>query len=620
MSLFKKKAKQISVEPENFKTENKRSVLIKKIIKWSVVIAVIVVIVTVGVKGIKGFQLRTMASTKRVTTTQKVKVEVRDIERVLSSSGTVKPLNTYEVRTLVEGEIISADFEEGDQVEKGDVLYTIATDDIDSKIESAQTSVTRAREEYNKAVENYEEAAEEYKEAMKDYNEAKEKVGSPEIISETAGTITAVHVEEGNTIQEGAPIADIYDNSYMLLEVPFLSSEVSSDLVGKAAEVELTDNFEVLEGEVYKVSSLEKILAGNRIVKTVTIKVPNPGGLTEDKTATAAIGEISSSDEGTFKPLVNSVIYADKSGEIEKLNIEEGKKVKAGDVLIRLNEDYVEKSLETYKKNLENAETGMENAEDQVEKAKESLEDAERALQDLMDTKKEDYNITAPISGRVIRKDALAGDTITSNSTLCVIYDLSALTFEMYIDELDVLSVKEGQEVNVTADALEGVELKGVVTNVSLESTYSSGVTQYPVTVRIDEPGDLLPGMNVTGEIILEKAEGVLAVPAEALMCGDVVYVADESVTEANGDIPAGYRAAEVETGLSDGDYIEIKSGLSEGDEVLVIRSSGETTENFMMPGGFGGEMPSMNMQNRPGFGNERSYGGRSGGGPVGQR
>ncbi len=57
----------------------------------------------------------------------------------------------------------------------------------------------------------------------------------------------------------------------------------------------------------------------------------------------------------------------------------------------------------------------------------------------------------------------------------------------MSIDELDIQSVKVGQKVTVTADAFEGQTFSGTVTNVSLESTYSNGVSTYPVTVTMDE-------------------------------------------------------------------------------------------------------------------------------------
>lgn len=595
MNLFKNIAVKQEKSAANTVTSGKKKY--KKIIKWIVILLIPFIIIAAVVSNFIG--PRSNRGQTGVTA-EKVKVETRDIQKVLSSSGTASPLSTYEVRTLVEGEILKADFEEGDQVEEGDVLYQITTDDLDSKIDSAKTSVTRANNDYNKAVENYEKAVEDYQEALEDYNNAKEDVGNPNVMAEVTGTITALYVKVGDTIQAGTQIADVYDNSYMLLEVPFLSSEVDATLVGEAAEVELTDSYEVLEGTVTKVSILEQVLSGNRLIKMVTIKVKNPGGLTTGNTATASIGSSYSSSEGTFKPLEESVILADKGGEIVTLNIEEGSKVKDQDVLFVLSEESVETSLDNYEKNLESADSALDNAQSQMENAQEAIEDAESSLQDQIDLKT-DYSVTAPISGQVIRKDILVGDTISSNSALCVIYDLSALTFEMSIDELDVLSVKEGQEVDITADALEGVEIKGVVTNVSLESTSNNGITQYPVTVRIDETGDLLPGMNVTGEIIIEKVQGVLAVPADALMRGDVVYVADETVTEPVGDVPAGYRAVEVETGLSDGDYIEIKSGLSGDEEVYVVRTSGTTT-TIMMPGQYNQQMPDGQTRPSGGF------------------
>ena len=415
----------------------------------------------------------------------------------------------------------------------------------------------------------------------------------------------------------------------MLLDIYFNSSDVTSSLVGKSASISIEDSTENLKGTVTKISSVEEVLSGNRLVKKVTIKVKNPGGITTTTMAAATIGSLSSSEEGTFKVLEDSVITADKAGEISKLLVEEGDKVTEGETIGVLDKETYSDQLESYEKAVENAKDSMENMADSVESAKESIEDAESSLEEVIDTKT-DYSITAPISGKVIRKDALEGDTINSQSSLCVIYDLSSVTFEMYVDELDVKSVAVNQEVNITADALENTEIHGVVTNISLESTTSGGVTQYPVTVRIDEVGELLPGMNVTGEIVIEKAEGVLAIPADALMRGDVVYVKDASAAATGNtkaedaeaadqspkenlfasNIPDGFKAVQVETGLTDGDYIEIKSGLTANDEVYVQRnSSGET--QTMMPGMFNIE----GGQGMPGGGQGGNWqGGTSGG------
>ena len=177
------------------------------------------------------------------------------------------------------------------------------------------------------------------------------------------------------------------------------------------------------------------------------------------------------------------------------------------------------------------------------------------------------------------------------------------------MDELDIQSVKAGQTVEVTADAFEGQTFTGKVTNISLASSYSNGVTNYPVTVTLDEVGELLPGMNVDGEIILEQTQGTLVVPVDSLMRGNRVYVKDDTVTEKEGNVPAGFRAVEVETGLMNDDFVEIVSGLSEGEEVYVAESS--VSSGFpMMPGG-------MNQGQGPNRGSGQG-GNRDGGAPQG--
>ena len=105
------------------------------------------------------------------------------------------------------------------------------------------------------------------------------------------------------------------------------------------------------------------------------------------------------------------------------------------------------------------------------------------------------------------------------------------MTFEMSVDELDVASVQVGQTVEITADAVDGTTYTGTVTNVSLESSYSNGVSTYPVTVTITDYGDLLPGMNVDARIITGSSEQALVVPAGALMRGNRVYVSEDSPT-----------------------------------------------------------------------------------------
>ena len=489
-------------------------------------------------------------------------VERRDITSSLSSSGTLSPKDTYSITSLVSGEVISADFEEGDQVQEGQILYVMDTSSMETELNSAQSSVERAQDSYILAAQDYEEA-------LGDYSQNTYK-------STETGYIKTLHVKAGDKVNANTQIADIYDDKVMKLRVPFLSVNAAGIGVGNQGVITLTHTGEQLLGTVTSVSNMEETMAGGRLVRYVTLQVENPGGLTTDMKATVQIGDFYCAQEGSFTPLLDTVMGAEVGStvEIASMLVSEGDYVSKGTPLFRMTDKTADNLVRSYK--------------EAVDKAQENLESAQSKLETTQDNI-ENYTITAPISGQVITKSVKSGDKVSSGGnaavTMAVIYDLSELTFEMSVDELDIQSVKAGQTVEVTADAFEGQTFTGKVTNISLASSYSNGVTNYPVTVTLDEVGELLPGMNVDGEIILEQTQGTLVVPVDSLMRGNRVYVKDDTVTEKEGNVPAGFRAVEVETGLMNDDFVEIVSGLSEGEEVYVAESS--VSSGFpMMPGG----------------------------------
>lgn len=655
--------KETSPLPKNHVKHGKKK-------KWKKVAAAVVVLAAAGVGGFLFYQNKQKAAASAASgSVQTATVARMDISSELTASSSLSPKDTYNVTSLVEGEVLEALFEEGDYVEKGQVMYVIDASSMDSDLSSAETSLLRAQEKAESAKE--------------DYNKAVSKLSGNTYKSTATGYIKELYISEGDKVGNGTKIADIYDDSVMKLTVPFLSFEAEQIAVGSEAIVTLEDTGEQLPGTVTVVSSLEEVLSGGRLVKAVTVEVANPGGLTTLTQATVSIGDFVCGEEGTFVPKTEKTMTADLSGNsslvVGSLLIAEGSHVTDGTgVFVATSE-----SASDYIKNFEDA---LETAEDSVESAENKLTNT----QDNID----DYTITAPISGTVITKSAKVGDKVTKNSngstTLAVIYDLSAMTLEMSVDELDVRSVQVGQDVSITADAIEGVTFEGKVTNVSLESSYSSGVTNYPVTITMTETGDLLPGMNVDAQIILDKSENTLCIPVGALMRGNRVYVKEDSETakaalsgestdntaKAEGGMPAGempeggqmpegmpeggempegmpeggqmpegmpsgdkaaagdssrsgekstasvqqsgapegFVAVQVTTGIVNDDYVEILSGLVEGDVVYIDPSAGTTTNMFQMGmpgGGMGGGMPG-------GGGNMGGGGMPSGGGNMG--
>ena len=72
----------------------------------------------------------------------------RSITNVFSDSGTITAANTYEVKPLVRGTVLTADFQEGDMVQAGDVLYTIDSSDAANSVARAQLSLNQAQRSY----------------------------------------------------------------------------------------------------------------------------------------------------------------------------------------------------------------------------------------------------------------------------------------------------------------------------------------------------------------------------------------------------------------------------------------------------------------------------------------
>ena len=214
----------------------------------------------------------------------------------------------------------------------------------------------------------------------------------------------------------------------------------------------------------------------------------------------------------------------------------------------------------------------MESASDSVKDAQLSLENQYEEL--------EDYTITSPIDGTVIEKKVKAGDTIDSNAELCTIYDLSYLKMTMNVDELDISKVEVGQDVSITADAVKGKVFTGKVTKINMAGTTTNGVTTYPVEVQIDETDGLLPGMNVSTEIIVNQVNDVVAIPVGAVVRGDMVLVKTGNTSD-DPTIPAGYEYVNVETGVSNDQYVEIKSGIEEGDEIAYIYIASANMDMF---------------------------------------
>ena len=532
-------------------------------------VAGVALVVAAGV----GWQMLSPGQSSAASATSYTTAEVTrmDVSSSITGSGTLEAADSYSVTTLIEGSILTADFEEGDEVEEGTILYTIDSSDASNSLEQAEISLNQAQRSYNNQLESQEDLI---------------------ITSPVSGQVYSIDVEVGDEVAAGETVATIRDSQTMSLEVSFPADAAASFYVGQSATVTLDSTFETLTGTISEISGTDTVLTGNVIVRTVTIDVSNPGGLSTEQTASAAVGTATSTASGTFTYKEEETVTAQVSGEVSSIRVSEGDQVSSGQTLIVLTSDDLDDSLQSASESLRNAEISLENQYENLD----------------------DYTITSPIKGTIVDKNYNAGETTEANQVLCTIYDLSYLTMTLSVDELDIASIEVGQSVSIVADAVEDTTYTGTVTKVSVAGTSSGSATTYPVTIRIDETDGLLPGMSVDATIELASAEDVLAIPSAALNRGDTVLVTADSPSAANGTLVESttedgedYYSVEVTTGVSGDDYIEIVSGLQEGDTVAYIPTSSSSSEMGMMggmPGGMGGGMPGGGggMGGGPGF------------------
>lgn len=496
----------------------------KKWLKW-------VLLAVAALAVIWWFFLRPKAGPSVLTGSEYIPVSTvrQDLTVSVDGSGAVTPIESYQVSALTSGEILQAPFEVGDWIEQGALLYQLDAKEAQASIDQAQLALRQAQLSYDTVAAGLTARA------------------------SSGGVVQTVHVQKGDLVSPGTPIADITDTSTMLLSLPFHSADAAGIAPGQSAQVTLSGTLETLTGTVESVSSADLVGTGGALVRQVQIRVSNPGALTSDQSATASIGAVSCAGSGKFQASSRQTVTAQTSGEITQLYVTAGSKVSSGSAVAAIGGD--------------SAQNALENAAMSVESAQLALQRAQDAL--------ENYTITSPISGTVIEKNFKAGDKLDGmeSGALAVIFDLSSLKLQINVSELNISQLQPGQKVEITAEALPDQVFYGVVDSVSINGTTTKGFTTYPVTIVLEEFGDLNPGMNVSAKVIISQETDALCIPVSAVNSDGTVLVAAPGTLSEDGSTVADLSKAERRTvtlGAGNQEYVSVTDGLEEGEVVLV--------------------------------------------------
>ncbi len=184
------------------------------------------------------------------------------------------------------------------------------------------------------------------------------------------------------------------------------------------------------------------------------------------------------------------------------------------------------------------------------------------------------------------------------------IADMSIITAEVHVDETDIVSVKVGQQAEVTIDAIPNKTFKGQVIEIgdtalvrstgvaaSQSSTSSQEAKDFKVVIALDIPESLVrPGLSCTANIVTATRPRAVAVPIQAMTLrqrGQLVDPPKPNAVMAAQHDPAKEKAMkeelqgvfivqngkaafrEVKTGITGATDVEVVDGIKEGDEIV---------------------------------------------------
>ena len=307
---------------------------------------------------------------------------------------------------------------------------------------------------------------------------------------------------------------------------------------------------------------------------------------------TVATGSVTPRREVFIKPQV--------SGIIEKIYVEAGKMIKAGDViakvriipnLINLNEAEsrlnraklsYDNALQDYTRNKQLYEQGVVPKSDfqryqlALENAKEEVATAESNLQLIKNGvaartgQATNTLIRSTITGMLLDVPVKEGSSVIESNnfnegtTIASVADMGEMIFDGKVDESEVGKIQTGMDLILTVGAIDNKKFNAKLEYIAPKGVTENGAIQFQIkaAIQIDTSAFLRAGYSGNADIILQKKDSVMAIPESLItFSNDSAYVEIETA-------PQVFIRRLIKTGLSDGINIEVISGISKNDKI----------------------------------------------------
>lgn len=279
---------------------------------------------------------------------------------------------------------------------------------------------------------------------------------------------------------------------------------------------------------------------------------------------------------GTMEARRSVDLNARAAGQITRLAVEEGDWVEKGHVLLEIDPREQKLLVEEARVKSETAQLELNRMEDMAQRGLETeraLEEARQAHQvneamlELAKVRLSDHFVRAPFSGRVTVRHVELGQTIEAGAATLSLADVNPMQVKLFLPEKIVRRLAVGQPVEVRCDVDQDTAFDSVLERIA--PVVDAATSTVKVTLRVDDPAARdRTGSFIRARVTTDVHEDVVAVPRKALVSeagATFLFVAEADSV----------RRVDVETGYTDGDWIEVVAGVQPGEDVVVVGQGG---------------------------------------------
>jgi membrane fusion protein, multidrug efflux system len=282
---------------------------------------------------------------------------------------------------------------------------------------------------------------------------------------------------------------------------------------------------------------------------------------------------------GTAAAVNGVTVSTDLAGIVRQIAFESGNKVRAGDLLVRLDTTQEEAQLHQQEAQRDFASVTLKRDEGLLAKhaiAQSDYDNAEASFRQVQATV-DQFNaliarktLRAPFDGVAGIRQVNLGQYLKEGDPIVALQAFDPIYVNFSLPEQDLSKLAVGQPVVLHADAFEGRSFDGTITAINSMVDQATRNIQIQATFANHE-WRLRPGMFAKVSVVMSERQNVVAIPATAIHYapyGDSIFIVAE-MKNPQGKEYKGVKEQFIKLGQSRGDMIAVVSGLKPGEEVV---------------------------------------------------